>query len=276
MVDADEILFRAATLPEFLKGYVGEMPRAGRGVKRQMAEALGCTSSHISQVFSGSSVFTPEQGLKLGRFLKLDSAAVEYLMTLVAQGRASTVELRQYHDSQLAFLRSQRKRISGHVRKGEERLRPDQIRTYYSDWSMAAVHVLLGDRRERTLTEIADELSLAKDQAGAVCDFLVEVRLLARNQDRYTIRETRLHTGAESEALLLHHRNWRLKAIEAQGQRRETDLFFSSIYSLPKENFEKLRKLLLTAVRQTDQLIADAEEEELICFNVDLFRIRRG
>ena len=73
----------------------------------------------------------------------------------------------------------------------------------------------------------------------------------------------------------LHHRNWRMKALQKQEIPDDRDLFFTVPMSLATKDIEKVKLILQKAVKEIYALLGDSEDQSIACLNIDWFRVSR-
>lgn len=77
------------------------------------------------------------------------------------------------------------------------------------------------------------------------------------------------HLGKESENVQRHHVNWRLRAIRALEADADRGLNYSSAVALSRDDAFKVREILLSAVKNSVDLIMKSPEEEVFTLAVD-------
>ncbi|RYZ66775.1 MAG: hypothetical protein EOP05_18630, partial [Proteobacteria bacterium] len=74
----------------FVLETIESMENQGRGVRRRIAEFIGCQVAYVSQVLAADRHFSLEQGEALARFLGLLEDETEFLFLLIEHARAGT------------------------------------------------------------------------------------------------------------------------------------------------------------------------------------------
>jgi hypothetical protein len=77
----------------------------------------------------------------------------------------------------------------------------------------------------------------------------------------------------ENPNIIKHHTNWRLKAISQIENQDSENLHFSGVYSLSKNDIEKIKKELLTSLESFQKIIKHSQEEELSALTIDWFKL---
>ena len=52
-----------------------------------------------------------------------------------------------------------------------------------------------------------------------------------------------------------------------------TDKHYSSVISLSRLDAERVKKIILKALKDSEKILADSREEELYCLNFDFFKL---
>ena len=244
----------------------------GRGGRALLAQALHCQSAFVSQVLNGESHFSLEHVIAIGEFLRLSREESAFLLLLAQEARAGSEPLRKHFGDQIDAILKRRESIKNRiqVRAG---LKQDQQARYYRSWIPAAVHIALSIPKQRTPEAIAERLRLPVRVIREALDFLLEAGLAVHSQGVYSIGTARIHLGPHSPLIAQHHANWRIQAIQALAQPSQTNLHYSSVYSLSYEDREKIRAILLGALEKSEPILKASPEEGLFCLAMDFFEL---
>ena len=77
-------LFSFTDYVVFLKAYIENQPKKGRGLVQKLAFHLGVNPTFVSQVLSGLKNFSVEQGFEVTEFLGLAGLEKDYFILLIA------------------------------------------------------------------------------------------------------------------------------------------------------------------------------------------------
>lgn len=222
----------------------------------------------MSQVLSGAKSFSHEQGFKVAAFFNLDEREREYFLTLLSVDRAGTKEYENYLREKLRQLRSEAENLSTRL-KHEKKLSPEESAVFYSDWVYSACRLSIG-LGENTVPALARYLSLSEERVREVVSFLIKAGLAEKNSDgTLNRRKLSTHLEANSPWIKSHHRNWRLKAMDASSSKE--NLHYSAPMSLSKEDFFLIKEILTSTIRKVDDILIPSESEKLVCLNIDWF-----
>ncbi len=149
----------------------------------------------------------------------------------------------------------------------------DQL-VYYSSWIFGAVHALVSVPGFQTAENIARHLGINVRQASDALEFLLNSGLLNKNnKGLLRVGKSQIHIGIDSPSVTKHHINWRLQAIRILEHQEPKNLHYSSVVSVSVKDIEKIRGILIESIRTIKAVIKDSSEEEVRCFNIDLFEI---
>mgnify|MGYP003396198606 CR=1 FL=1 len=75
------------------------------------------------------------------------------------------------------------------------------------------------------------------------------------------------------DLVVKHHTNWRMRAIQKMDTREASELFFTSPMSMSKADVARVREIFAKSIQETIDICRDSPAEELVCLNIDLFKI---
>ncbi len=267
-----KFIFKFADYKAFLLEEEAERGKIQRGFRSRMAEALSCQPAFISQVLNKGAHFSPEQAFRIARLLILETDEIEYFLCLVEYGRAGTHELKEYVKEKLDQL--QEKNLEIQKRVGPSgRLTPEVQATFFSHWQYAAIQVLTTIPEYRTLDSIAAALKLSRETVARVIVFLTSVGLLQERKGEFVPGTALIHLQRDSPHSGTYHSNWRLAAIQAIKEPRVTDVHYSTVSSVSREDFKKIRAHLVDQIQLYVETVQPSNEETLCAFNLDFFEL---
>jgi uncharacterized protein (TIGR02147 family) len=256
----------------FLLDRIDSWPGGGRGVRRLMAEAMGCQVAYVSHILVNDRHLSIEQAEALTRFLALRMDEAEYFVLLVEYNRAGTHELRQFFRRQLKQRREQNQKLKNRVvTKGE--VSPVDQAQYYSSWHYQAVRMLLSIPGYRSPAAIAGKLQIDVERVNEILSFLLDRGLIAESAGQYRITSKTLHLGDDSPLISKLHANWRIKTLQKLDRRNAEDLHYSSVVSLSHSDFAKVREILVKAMLSSHKVIGPSAEERLCVFALDFYEL---
>jgi uncharacterized protein (TIGR02147 family) len=249
---------------EFIKG----LPHGGRGQYRAMAKHLRVHTTLLSHVFRGAKELTSEQGCSLASFLGLAELDADYLLALIESNRAGTRELKSAITRRLTQLRERRSQLEHRI-PGAHSLSAEQRATFYSHWYYSAVRLASSLPGMGDATAIADRLRLPIDLVRDALEFLLESNLIRKVDDGFELVAKRTHLGASSPLAAVHHRNWRVVAMNRYERMNSRDFAFTSPVTLSRADAAHVREVLVGAVSAVTKLVEPSPSESLCLLNID-------
>lgn len=268
-----EALYSARDYKKFLVKTIEGFPNEGRGIRKQLAEFVGCQVAYVTQVLNGNNHFNLEQGEAIARFLQLNESATEYFLNLIAYNRAGTKQLASFYEKVLKQQRESAARlkkklaISGNVSVNFQT-------QYYSSWHYAAVHMALLSPDLQTAPKISQELGLSLRKVNQTLQFLVDHGLATQKSSRYESASDAVHLDQNSAHIGRHHLNWRLKATQMIEDDPRQDLHYSGVMICSKKDKEKIQEKLGQCLKECIEIVRPSPSEEVIALNLDFFSLK--
>jgi uncharacterized protein (TIGR02147 family) len=250
---------------------------ARTGVKLKIANAIRCQPAYISQVLSERAHLSLEQAEILSDYLGHSTDEKNFFILLVQKNRAGTATLVNFFQGKIDEVYQKRMTLVERIGKIKSALSPEQCSIYYSSWQYAAVHIAVTIAELRTLTELGTFFGISTSRVSNILDFLISCGLVKKTSGRYSATVSNIRIGKDSHVILKHHTNWRTQAIESLEREKIDDLHYSGVFSLSKKDSIRIKDLILKTLNDNLKLIsASPVEEELYCYNIDFFSLRRN
>ena len=259
---------------DFLIESIKKSPSGGRGMKRKIAEFVNCHTSFVSQVLSGEKDFSLEQSLKLSKFFSLNELETKFFLNLVNFSRSGDHELKDYYEQEKQALRLEGQRMENFL-EVNAKLSLEEAAKYYSDSSFSLVRLACAFKNIRTAQDISIFLGMDLEKVEKILTFLLEKKILMDGSEGLVQSSRITHLEKDSPMINLHHRNWRMKALQKQEIPDDRDLFFTVPMSLATKDIEKVKLILQKAVKEIYALLGDSEDQSIACLNIDWFRVSR-
>jgi uncharacterized protein (TIGR02147 family) len=267
-------VFEFSNYKRFLQAEFARMPKKGRGQARKLAEVLNVHPVVISQVLTGKRDFTHEQALDVAGHVGLDERGTEYFSTLVLKARAGTKRLEAHLQKKLDALKAESTALKNRI-TADRKLNEEEIGVFYSNWFYSGIRLLTGVPGFDNIDAIAAHYRMSRAHVAGIVDYLVQTGLCRRDaKGRLSMGPTSTFIDGGSPFINTHHRNWRLKAIDALAQPRETDLFYTSPCSLSASDQEKFREELKKLIASFSKRVRESPEELVGCLNIDWFDLK--
>jgi uncharacterized protein (TIGR02147 family) len=265
-------IFESHDYKKFLLGWIERAPHQGRGLRKQLADAIACQTPFITHVLGGDYHLSLEQAEATGRWLGLNIAETEFFLLLVMKQRAGTKALEAVILKQIAERRANETVLKKRLNIKDKMSAEDQM-IYYSNWHYAALHMACLIPELQTVAALEKHFRLDLPQIMNALEFLTEHKMIEEHRSRYRVLRPVLHLEKESALMAQHHTQWRLKAVETFLSKKNTDLFFSGVMSLSKDDYEWTRERLSQLLEEVVARLKDSKDETIACFNFDLFEI---
>ncbi len=266
-------IFEFGDYRQFLTTRIANFPNGGRGGKTALARAAECQPAYISQVLKNRASLSLEQAIKVATLFQLKKHETHFFLLLLQKDRAGTTSLRKFFDDQISEIRRIRMQVS-EKNKDVATLRDAEKSIYYSSWHYIAVHMATTIPVLQTEKEIATHLRLREDRVVEVLQFLERAKLVRFKMGRYVSTNSRIHLRHDSLQIPRHHANWRALAAAYSEVMNEESLHYSSAVTLSREDFQRVRTILLNSIQNVKEKVKDSKEEIISGFSLDWFEIR--
>lgn len=265
------MLFNCLDYKDFIKSRIAAA-HPSRGYVGVMAKAAGCQRSYLSQALNSSVHLTPDHAFALSRFFQLNDLETKYFLLLVDHARCGSAGLRKHLQEQMDQIRESQKNLSRRLKttttSGEDH------GVYYSSWHWQAIHYATTIKTLQTAEAIAQRLLLPKSLVVICLNQLITMGLVVFENGRFRHKGDDLHLHSRSRWISIHHNNWRQRAVlNSQVESEKHSIHYSSVFSMSRKDFLRLHEETLRFIEHGRQIIGPSNEEELFCFNTDLFEI---
>lgn len=265
-------VFEYKDYKKFILDWIARGPLKGRGLRKQLADAIGCQTAFITHVLAGPHHFSLEQAEASSRWMQLSEAESEFLLLLVMHKRSGSKGLEKVFQKQISQKREEHSVLKKRVNISDSLSLEDQA-TYYSSWHFAAIHMALLNPALQSLDNLQRYFQLPTGTLQSTLEFLLTRGLIKIERGNYKVLKPALHLEVSSPLLTHHHTQWRLKSIEASSKKSIENLHYSGVISLSQDDFEWVREKLSQLLKDVVDRLADSPDEKLACLNFDWFQI---
>ena len=255
---------------KFLREWLANRPRRGRGMLRSWAELLRVSSSTLSQILSGLRELSLEQAHDLQLTLGMSEGEADYFSLLVARERASSRNLKNHLDTKLKRLRQESQNLIRRV-DHERRLTESESAIYYSSWLYTAVWLATSIPDFQTIDAITELLGVERERIVAVLNFLKSTELVEENLGHFSSRPQRTHLERNSPFIARHHSHWRLQAIRRTENLKDDELMFTGPLSISRKDFAQVREKIVALIQAVSETVNETVPEDIAVFQVDWF-----
>lgn len=257
---------------EFIRTWVENQPKKGRGEFLNMATMMKVHTTQISQIFKGPRDLSLEQADSLADYLNFGTNERRYFLDLVNYARAGTKKLQAFYLHGLKDQKKEADRLRKRL-KVKRTLSDSEKAIFYADALYSYIHLLTYLPDMNTVEKIAVRVKRNKLVVQDIVDFLLSANLLKKTAKGLEPSTMTTHVDAHSPYVLMHHRNWRLKAMERQGLHDPGDLFYSGQLTMSRQDYEHCKEVLRKTLEDLYRIMGPSESEEVYNFNFDFYPI---
>ena len=263
-------VFDSDDYKSFLKEWISERPKGGRGEARRMAEKLGVSTTLISQILNGDKHFTLEAASDLCDHLGLSEQETDHFLLLIDYARAGSHGLRKRLKRRIDLSRETARKIKERFRE-ERSLTDAEAAIYYSHWVYTGVTHLIATEPRLTIDDISARLQVPKHMIHKVMSFLLDQGILVNDSGAMDIGTKVTVIGADSPLVVKHHQNWRLQAFNRMPFAKDSDLFITVPMSVSAEVADRIRQDLPAYFEKLAKWVGPSKSEVVRCLNIDWF-----
>jgi uncharacterized protein (TIGR02147 family) len=243
----------------------------GRGQRKNLAEHIQCQTSFISLVLTDRAHMSEEMLLGACEFLKLTRFETDFLLLLLHYERAGTKKLEHFYQQKIEVFRSEQSEVEEALSSNENELSSEQQIQYYSSWIYPAVHVATMIGKGTSFSFLEQALSTDLESLQEATEFLLNTGLIVKKNSLFICTKKRMHLSRSSPLSVISHTSWRLESIRHLQKMKEQNLHYSSIYTLSKKDYVRIKKALEAQILACEKIIAPSKEETLCVLSIDLF-----
>lgn len=253
-----------------MRAWIASHDQGARGLKTELAQIMGISSSLMSQILKGDKSLSLEQAGEAAERFAFTDLETDYWFFLIEKDRAGTAKLKARFEKKLKQARDQARSLSKRSKKDIE-LSEETKAIYYSSWIYSGAHILSALPQVTDTPAIAKLLNLPAPVVARVVQFLLEHGLCRWEKGQLTYGPAHIFSPKESPHTLKHESNWRLQALAAAAKNREDDLFFTCPMSLSYETAEEIRAWIPQIIQEVYKKVGPSPSERVACLNIDWF-----
>ena len=244
-----------------------------KGVIQRLAKVLRCHPTLISQVLREKSEFTVDQGVLFCEFARFNKAEMEYFLDLLLFQRAATQKAKGFFSKRLEDKVAERKSIESRLQT-QQSLQEEHKRFYYSSWMPPSIHICCQLPSGQSLRTIAKGFGISEQDAKYFLSNLTDAGILSREGELYKSMLDHVHIPSSESISSVAHSTWRVKTLaKLQGQRKDEDLHFSSVFAASTEALDKIRVMILDQIQELQKESRSEENHEVYLFTTDFYKI---
>jgi uncharacterized protein (TIGR02147 family) len=263
--------YRFSSYKDLLHGKLKEL-QGQRGIVAKMAVAAGCQRSYLSQVLNTHVHLTPDHAYGLCGFFGFNEDETTFFMLLVDHARAGGRALKGRLKNQIERIQKRNLELEGRLDVKIVQVTESTYR-YYSSWIWAAIHIAVSIPVLQTPEQLAKHLQLPQSLVESTLVELTEMGLVSKSGAHWSYAGGEQHLSRRSTLIATHHGNWRGRAALMAQVASDQNYHYTGVSSASRADCQLISDLLLETTERIRKIIAASKEEELICVNLDLFRV---
>jgi len=264
-------VFNFTDYKKYLSEKLAEIGKTERGLKQKVADHIGCQASYLSQVLNGKPDFTLDQAFKLNQVLHHDKVEAKYFILLVELSRAATKELKTFFLDQIKELQQMRFDLKKRLRDTDH-ISNEDANKYYSTWFYSAIHIALAIPEYQNSKALSQKLHLPEDIVVEVIRFLESCGLIENIKGQYQFTKKRIHLDRNSDFVHRSHINWRSQSLQSVEKNLKSDLHFSTVFAVSKDDFENIKEVFIQAIESARKIMPPSPSEEICAITLDVFK----
>lgn len=265
-------VFEFTDYKAFVRAQIDNSANGGRGIRRKLAEFIGCQIAYVSHVLAADRHFSLEQAEATARFFSLREDETEFFLLLLEHQKAGTQNLKNYLQKKIDERTREHNEIKNRIRIKGEISQEDQA-TYYSSWHFQTIHTLLTIPGFQQADSIAERLKLSIARVNEVLSFLLQRGLVIENENGYAPTTMQIHLPRTSPLISKLHSNWRIQTLAALENMREDDYHYSGLVTLSSEDAKRVREILMKALADSIDVIRPSKEERMQLLAIDFYEV---
>lgn len=255
----------------YLKDWTQAQPNP-RGLLSHMAESISCQNSHVTRILKEEVHLTLDQAYLLTGFLNFTQAEENYFLKLVEYNRASNFKYKEKLKSELNHLKFDQEDLAKRFQENEIK-QAELVMQYYSEWKWIAIHTLTAIKRYQNPKNIANKLKCDEKEVKEYLEKLYQAGLVQKKGDYWVHSGVSLHLPQLSPMISTHHTNWRNQAILESQKKNAESIHYTVVQSISQADYENIKQVLLGAIDKYKKIAGPSDSEELICLNLDYFKL---
>jgi hypothetical protein len=128
----------------------------------------------------------------------------------------------------------------------------------------------------RTAKALSRFFRIPSKRTGDVLEFLCRTGLARKSAEEYDVGQVQIRLGNASHNIIKHHTNWRNQAIESLDREQLTDLHYSGVVSLSKDDVVHIKNEIMDFIKKTIDTVRQSKEEAVYAFCIDLFDVQKN
>ncbi len=251
---------------------IDERSQGQRGLRKELATAIPCQMSHLTNVLGGHGHFTLEQAERVCDFFELNEDEKDFYLCVVQLNRAGTPQLKKYFEKRLWEMQRSQGREKAHE-SPEIKLSYEMRSTFFSSWLYGAVLVLLTLPQFQNREALQKKLNVSSEVLDRVLAFLVENKLCYKTAGHFVAKDPYVEMSYNDPMISRFHSSWRVRALQQIETPQQDDLRYSATLTISEGDFVKVREAFNKALHQTAKITGPSSPEVAAVLCLDLFKL---
>lgn len=265
-------IYQFDSYKNYFNAWVTQQPKKGHGEYRRLALALNVSTTMISQIFNSQKDLSLEMACEMTEYLLLNDEESDYFLLLVELSKAGSSKLRSRLQKQIKTRQEKAKKLQN--RRDSATVLDDQAKqVFYSNWLYACIRLMSEIPEINNVDQIAQRLSVPKNEVMKVTDFLLKNNLLTQKSGKISRGPATVYLPAADPLVYRLHWNWRQLALQKMTFASENNFFYTSQYCLSEEACELIRKKLPDFIDDIVEIVKPSASETIRCLNIDYFEL---
>ena len=242
------------------------------GELTKAAKALNCQRSYLSRVISENLHITPDHAFNLALFLRFSPHERDYFLSMVEYERSGDKNYREFIMRRLQDLKQKNESIAERTERKTLSFDGHQA-TYFSSWIWSAIHFLTSIPEYQNSDRIAERIGLNNEAVLIYLRSLEAQGFVVQENQKWKYHQGEFHAQKNSPLVLLHHQNWRMRAmIDAQNFDSES-VHFTAVQTMSRKDATWIKELLLSFISEASLIAGPSSPEDGIVLACDFFKI---
>jgi hypothetical protein len=136
-----------------------------------------------------------------------------------------------------------------------------------------AVHVVSSLKGHNDAKSISASFNIPESIISNILLFLLQTGIVKEVKGSLEPGLTDVHLNRESPLIRQHHTNWRVAAIQSLMNDSKSNIHYSTVSTLSKEDAENLRSEMVALIERYIKVIKPSKEEVMYGFNLDFYNL---
>ena len=263
-------IYQFDSYKKYFNSWVEQQPKKGHGEYRRLSLALNVSTTMVSQIFNSEKDLSLEMACEMAEYLLLNDEESDYFLLLVEHSKAGSSKLRSRLQKQIKDRQEKAKKLENRL-KNVTVLDIHAKQIYYSSWLYPAIRLLTDIPEVNSADQIAQRLSVPKNQVLKVLDYLIKNQIVIQKSGKLSMGPAHTYLAPEDPLAHRHMQNWRQLAFQKMNFSNDENFFYTGQYALSKEVATEVRKQLPDFIEAILKKVKPSKSETVQCLNIDYF-----